>query len=83
MGYKLGGVLLAAALGAGALELRGAQAVGRYQIVNPAPQMRGQFMLLDTSTGNTWLACGTVQGEPLDGWCKMRVGEFAPPKKQP
>ncbi len=44
--------------------------VGRYQIVNPTALAR-TVMLLDTATGNSWLACVDEKGI---SWCDMARG---------
>jgi hypothetical protein len=41
---------------------------GRFQIVNPVPSEVHDTMLLDTSTGKTWIMC--KDGE-VRGWCNM------------
>jgi hypothetical protein len=52
--------------------------VGRYQVVNPSPQFRGDAILLDTVTGHTWITCNIVGGDgkliagtESHGWCDM------------
>ncbi len=45
----------------------------RYQIVNPTPESRINYMLLDTVTGDTWITCTqkTAASQSMEGWCKM------------
>lgn len=42
---------------------------GRYQVVNPTPQMARNIMLLDTWTGTTLINCVGTHG--VSGWCEM------------
>ena len=45
------------------------QSSGRWQVVNGSPEFRGSVMLLDTATGDTWIACSNA--EKAEGWCRM------------
>lgn len=42
---------------------------GRFQVVNGTPEMTRNIMLLDTTTGETWILCTDVGGSTA--WCKM------------
>jgi hypothetical protein len=43
--------------------------VGRWQIINPVPSAARFTMLLDTATGNTWVAC--ADGANEQRWCAV------------
>jgi hypothetical protein len=45
--------------------------VGRFQIVNGTPQFAVNIMLLDTTTGESWQACGGEGKKEITQWCKM------------
>jgi hypothetical protein len=42
---------------------------GRYQVVNGTPEMARNIMLLDSATGETWIACIGEGG--ASNWCHM------------
>jgi len=51
---------------------------GRFQVVNPVPEVLRNTMLLDTVTGKTWLFCSitdnsgkVLSGTEGTGWCEM------------
>lgn len=61
---------------------------GRFQIVNPVPEVLRNTMLLDTVTGKTWLFCSVTDsnGKVLDGtegtgWCEMSQADGRDLKK--
>lgn len=68
---------LVVAVGVGALARKNASAApplpvassaGRWQVVNGTPDMARNIMLLDSVTGQTWIAC---TGEAGNSWCYM------------
>lgn len=42
---------------------------GRWQIINPTPELARHIMLLDTITGESWVMCRGPNNEA--GWCRM------------
>lgn len=68
---------LVVAVGVGALARKSASAAppasvasiaGRWQVVNGTPDMARNIMLLDSVTGQTWIACTSEDG---NSWCYM------------
>lgn len=41
---------------------------GRWQVVNGTPDMTRNIMLLDSTTGETWVTCSSEDGR---SWCYM------------
>lgn len=46
-----------------------ASSLGRYTIVNGTPSVSQNIMLLDTVTGESWIACKNVNAST--GWCHL------------
>jgi hypothetical protein len=51
------------------------KSIGRYQVVNPTPQMARNIMLVDTVGGDSWVMCLGPHGET--GWCHMPSSDGA------
>jgi hypothetical protein len=41
---------------------------GRFQVVNGTPDQARNIMLLDSTTGDTWVACADAETR---GWCRL------------
>ena len=42
---------------------------GRFQVVNGTPEQGRNIMLLDSSSGESWIVCNDEGGQV--GWCRM------------
>jgi hypothetical protein len=57
---------------------------GRFQIVNGTPEMTRNIMLLDSTSGESWIVCTDEGG--TSGWCQMtrfKEGSHVVPKTSP
>lgn len=59
--------------------VKAATEVGRFQVVNGTPTMARHIMLVDTTTGETWLICDSRDGRT--GWCPMPAFDSASTSK--
>lgn len=60
-------------------------AAGRFQVVNPTPDMSRNIMLLDSMTGETWIACDSrdPDGSATTQWCVIpRTGHASVTRQQ-
>lgn len=55
---------------------------GRWQVVNPTPEMARNIMLLDSQTGETYVMC--IDADGASGWCLMQRSRApaTPPKER-
>lgn len=64
-------------------EIRGRVSVGRFQVINGSPSTTRNIMLLDTSTGNTWVICNGPNDETTWCWVERSDGSAVPSRPKP